>query len=828
MGRSLYRRSFPGNNVFATPHQTITNPESVMRNFLFKLLAAATLWFSAAGVQAQMRCPDPIRLLATNVTASSANLTWLASAGAASYDVEVYEGRNPVPVFATNTAAVSVVVSNLTPNTAYSFRVRANCSAANQSNWSPQSPFLTSGNSNTCPAPMQAAAVNITGSSADLIWSPVPAAVSYDIEVQDGPGNPTPYSHTATVTAPPYALTGLVANSAYQFRVRANCANGPGAWTNWNPFRTAGGPPANCPAPAQAAAINISGNSADIVWAPLSILASFEIEVRNARSNSVMFFQSGTAAMPPFAVTGLQPNSEYEFRIRTICSNNSASAWTAWIPFRSAGANPNVCASPQQTAALNLTGSSADLIWSPVPAAVSYDIEIQNNANNPVPFSQSANVTAPPYAVTGLQAASMYDFRVRTVCANGQSHWTSWSTFRTTGQNVPCAPPIQLMAFNVTATSADLFWSRMPGAVSYDVEIQSGPNNPVPFNLALNDTFPPYALSGLQPVSGYEFRVRTNCANGSSVWSPWHRFHTRGVPAACPAPQQLGVRLAAPTGAMLVWAPVAGALGYEVEIQSLPGTSPRMVLTDTTNTNSYGVRGLSPASGYRFRVRSICSGNHSGWSVWHPFRTPGVVTPQPCPTPINLTVSRPGNSGAFLSWSAVAGAVAYEIEIVELRPGQPQRISAVVNTNGYQASGLSSQTAYRFRVRTNCGNNVRGQSAWSHWVGFATLSPAGSSDNKVVISGEGTGMTDLYEARLSVYPNPVNSRLTFVLQDIEDSRGALRLMDMAGRQVLPAQTIDIQSGAEHSLEVSALPNGIYLLQVQTPAGLMQQRVVIAH
>ncbi|NUO03048.1 MAG: fibronectin type III domain-containing protein [Saprospiraceae bacterium] len=69
-------------------------------------------------------CNSPGTPSASNVSTTSATLSWAAASGATSYDWSVGTGVSCPNGSTTNTAATSVNLSNLTPNTTYTFCVR--------------------------------------------------------------------------------------------------------------------------------------------------------------------------------------------------------------------------------------------------------------------------------------------------------------------------------------------------------------------------------------------------------------------------------------------------------------------------------------------------------------------------------------------------------------------------------------------------------------------------------------------------------------------------------------------------------------------------------
>lgn len=86
-------------------------------------------------------CDVPSNMYTLNITTNSATLTWY-HAGAPSYDVRYKEVG--AQTFSTATVTTNVYdITNLQPNTAYVWQVRANCTATNSSDWSNALSFRT-------------------------------------------------------------------------------------------------------------------------------------------------------------------------------------------------------------------------------------------------------------------------------------------------------------------------------------------------------------------------------------------------------------------------------------------------------------------------------------------------------------------------------------------------------------------------------------------------------------------------------------------------------------------------------------------------------------
>lgn len=159
----------------------------------------------------------PASLSSSNITVTTVDLSWSASTdniGVASY--AIYNSGSLIA----STTSTSHTLTGLTGNTSYSFTVRANDAAANQSGDSNIENVTTATADTEDPtAPTSLVASNTTQTTTDLSWTAATDNVgvtSYTI-YQGG-------SEIGTSSTISFSVTGLTASTSYSFTVRANDA----------------------------------------------------------------------------------------------------------------------------------------------------------------------------------------------------------------------------------------------------------------------------------------------------------------------------------------------------------------------------------------------------------------------------------------------------------------------------------------------------------------------------------------------------------------------------------------------------------------------------
>src|SRR5687768_11007603 len=636
-------------------------------------------------------CYTPSGTHTTYITQNAAMFNWSPVPGAQSYSVQIRIPGGawsfiPGSPFFNSPASVF----NLNPGTTYEWRVRANCGYGNCSDWSYPVTFTTLG-SVTCDAPNWLETFNITQTTATWDWSPVSGAVSYSVQWRYAggtwnnlPGGPW-YNTILNVG-------NLQPGTAYEWRVRSNCSNGMSSdWSAGSSFTTL---ISSCSVPSGLHTTNITETSATFNWFPVSGAQSYSVQIRQPGGNwsylpgSPFFGNSVTASW-------LIPGTTYEWRVRANCGYGNCSFWSAPVSFTTLGSV--TCYAPSWLGTINITQTSATLDWSSVSGALSYNLQwrFPNGVWNDIPGGPWTNTW---FDLTGLQPGTTYEWRVQSNCINGVTSPWSYSVFFTT-LGAYCNTPTGMYTSYITETAAMFNWSPVSGAENYSVQIRL-PNGNWEFIPGNPFQSSPATITGLTPGTTYEWRVRANCANGtSSNWSSSIVFTTDGS-SACEAPSWLETTNITQTTATWDWSPVSGAVSYSVQWRYAGGTWYNLAGGPWYNT-ILNVGGLLPGTAYEWRVRSNCSNwQTSPWSAPSAFTT----LSSSCNVPGGMYTSYITETAAMFNWSPSSGANSYSIQIRvpggmwSYIPGSPFYNSpATIN-------GLNPGTTYEWRIRANCNN----------------------------------------------------------------------------------------------------------------------------
>lgn len=184
------------------------------------------------------------------------------------------------------------------------------------------------------------------------------------------------------------------------------------------------------------------------------------------------------------------------------------------------------CGDPTGLAASAITNTSATVSWSAVANALSYDVDYKLTSTGT--WTNAATATASTSVnIAGLTQGTVYDWRVRATCTAGVGNFVQ-SQFTTTA---PCNAPSGLASSAITSSSATVSWTAVSGALNYDVDYKLASASTWT-NSITGTTSTSRSISGLVASSLYDWRVRTNCASGSSAYSP-AQFTTTAA-STCP------------------------------------------------------------------------------------------------------------------------------------------------------------------------------------------------------------------------------------------------------------------------------------------------------
>ena len=302
----------------------------------------------------------------------------------------------------------------------------------------------------SCDAPLTLTVTNLTATTANLGWNLV-GATNYDLRWK--PTASGTWTVLTGLTASPYALTGLVQDTPYEYQVRSNCGAQQSGWSPATVFTTPipcvdTNEPNNSTAAATVVTLpatitglispvgdldffrfTVSVNS-NIALSLTNLPADYDLRLRNSAGTTLQTSQNGGTS-PEFISYAAAPGDYFAEVYGWSGANNASVCYTLTITATAA----NGCEMPDGIAAQDIGVDNVVLTWPAVQGASGYDLRIrETGASSWTVLGPIANTTA---GVSGLQSSTEYEAQVRARCSGpGQqgtnfSEWTPSVVFTT-------------------------------------------------------------------------------------------------------------------------------------------------------------------------------------------------------------------------------------------------------------------------------------------------------------------------------------------------------------------------------------------------------------
>ena len=845
---------------------TTTNPgvayqlEDPLRPATSYYTADGTTWIDAANSQPYARigvefdatavCPAVTNVVATNITATSATLTFTPAATATQYLV----GYRPTAGGAMQYQTVNgspVVLTGLTPGTAYSAAVVTNCT----NNGVSLGVGVTFTTLTPCVAPTNLAASNVTTSGATLTFTPPTANVgSYTVTYTAQGGT----AQLVTATTSPVTLTGLLPSTTYSVSIVTKCSDSQTSAAATTSFTTL----TPCVAVTNLAASNISPTGATLTFTPPASNGSSYTVTYTAAGGAT---QTQTATGSPVTLTGLTPSTAYSVSVVTKCSDSQTSA-AAVLNFTTL----TPCTAPTNLAASSVTTTGATLTFTPPASnAASYTVTYTAVGGT----AQTVTATGSPVVLMSLVPSTTYSVSIVTKCSDTQTSTAATTSFTTL---TPCTAVTGLTVSNTSTTSAVLTFTGASAGTSYAVTYTPTGGTAQ----TQTATGSPVTLAGLAPSTTYSVSVVTSCGSSQTSPAAVASFTTL---TPCAAVTGLTAGSVTTTSATLTFtAPAAGATGFTVTYTAAGTTQ-----TQTATGSPVILSGLTPGSTYTASIVTSCGGGQTSDATSVAF-----TTLTPCTAVTGLASGNITATSAALTFTGASAGTSYAVTytptggsaqtqtatgspvtLAGLAPGTTYAVSVVTKCSSQASTAANASFTTLAPAPTNVtASNV---TATGVSIGFTpaagassytlTYTPSGgatqtvpATGSPVVLAGLTPGMAytvtvvanypsgasdpasgtfttpqslavhrTLAGGQLEVYPNPTRHAFTLSLPALGTARTAqLSLVNTLG-QVVSQQTIGLTAGGTHTaVDVSSLPTGMYAVQVQVGGQTAITRLIV--
>lgn len=614
----------------------------------------------------------------------------------------------------------SAVVSGLTPNTTYHYRVRAKNTGGASAY-----PGTVTTATTLCVAPTLNAVTGsaITANSFTFTWNASAGATSYRIDVASDENFLTKLTgyNDRTPQGTSQVVSGLSPGTRYFYRVRAISAISRSAdvSASVNTLR-----PIPVAIPSSEAP---QTNSYKAQWNAIPGVLSYRIDVSESDSFDPLLvaYNDLTVDATALNLIGLNPGTIYHYRIRAMyplgASNSSNS-----ISFKT------LSTAPELGSVGSVTASSFTLNWEAIVGADSYqlDVAVDENFTSILPDYTNLNVgNVMLKNITGLLPGKTYHCRLRSVNAAGVS-----ANSEVVSQLTLPSMPLWKDNFISQPTKITVEWNAVESATTYELEVSTSSlfetliegYNPRVIDAGTTSE----VIEGLAQSTTYGIRIKARNAAGLSTYSSIKMVYTLVEP-----PVLSNTTSITSSSFTLNWDAIVGADSYQLDVaidENFASMLPSYTNANLGNVSSKNITGLLAGKTYYCRLRSA---NATGISV-----NSGVVSQLTLPSmPLwkDNFISAPDR--ITVEWNAVESATTYELEVSTsqlfetfVEGYNPKVIDA--SASGEVIEGLTQSTTYRFRVKAR---NATGLSAYSS-IKLASTTRSDGVNEEILLSNPQT------------------------------------------------------------------------------------------
>ena len=572
-------------------------------------------------------------LKVSNIKTTSAKLTWTKVAGASGYYVQQYSSKKWKTIKTLNAKTASYTLTKLKLGTSYKYRVIAYRTVSKKKIQGAASATVTVKPAVSAPASLKSSSV--TASSATLTWGKVAEATGY--QIQQYKSNKWAAVKTVKGAATVSSAVSITPGTNFKFRVLAYKTSG--KKTYYSAATKEVTVKYTVAKPTSLKAASVSATSAKLTWKAASGVAGYQIQ----QYADGKWKQIATSTTNSYT-TSIIPATSYKFRVLSyvkVGNTTYASAASNEISVK------YTIAAPSALQISSVSKESVSLSWKAASNAAGYMVYKLSGST----WQKVATVKTTTATISGLSAATTYDFKVCAYQTINSKSYSSAYTSTVSAKTAPTAPTLSSSAIKETA--ATLSWTASEGAAGYVVYKYD--NNAWTEYKTLNAT--KLDLTGLTSNTTYKFCVAAyHTANGSaktlsekSAAVSFTTYYDTVENISCSS---------------LV---TSGETVYRIEWNAIADSTYEIETYNTIDDKWTSSGGTTP---YHVMI-------------------PGT-------TDLGLTVNETSNCKVNVSWNAVNGASKY---ILQTRTGYTIPWNNVIETTSTSATlPLAASTKYQIRV----------------------------------------------------------------------------------------------------------------------------------
>ena len=377
--------------------------------------------------------------------------------GATGYEIQYCSGVSCTPdmdVRLSDGSITTRTITGLTPNTQYTFKIRALKSGGENSKFSGSASATT-----LLQAPTNLRITGQTSTSLTLFWDQVVGADGYVIQYCDGsncePDTSVAINSGTTLTT---TLSSLAERTDYLFRIKAVKTDLDSAYSDIIAGST------NVGAPTGLQASSKTDTSITLQWSATAGATGYTIQSCSG-SGCTTFTDATTVTTLTTTIQSLTSNTLYRFRIKATKTNQD-SDYSNPVDITTRLSTPTGLQSTAKTT------TSVTLSWNATAGADGYTIEHCSGASCTPNQTETISGGATTKTFSSLTANTQYTFRIKATNSSDSSIESATSSPINVTTNL--AIPSGLQSTSKTATSVSLSWSATAGATGYTIQYCDG------------------------------------------------------------------------------------------------------------------------------------------------------------------------------------------------------------------------------------------------------------------------------------------------------------------------------------------------------------------
>jgi hypothetical protein len=217
------------------------------------------------------------------------------------------------------------------------------------------------------------------------------------------------------------------------------------------------------------------------------------------------------------------PNGSYYWRVRSITESGSTSPWSRPRSFSKRWSASATLQTPTNAEAVAFPLQPLKLSWSPVPGAAAYRVSIATDPTlGSLVGGKAVDTSATSYTRGGVLPSGVYYWGITPLDAQGNPGIPSSVSSFTWVWPSTTTPQVTDLASELEIFDPQFSWDRVPGAASYEVEVNSSQDFALGSKVCCSS---PTIATSLSPTrlfkdNVYYWRVRAVDANGNAgVWN---------------------------------------------------------------------------------------------------------------------------------------------------------------------------------------------------------------------------------------------------------------------------------------------------------------------